>query len=463
MKKIQLPDTLVLIFGIMLGTALLTWIVPGGEYARQVVNGREVLVPDSYHAIAHQPQGLFDLLMAPIRGFIAAANIIGFVLMVGGAFFVIQKTGAVDALILKIAAAHERSRWLRRLFIPLTMIIFSTFGSVFGMSEEVLPFILVFVPLAVSLGYDSIVGVAIPFVGAGVGFAGAYLNPFTIGIAQGIAQLPPFSGFGYRFAVWTLTTSVAILYVTRYALKIQKNPQASLTYEQDKQWRATHVQQQGNEWNKRHLGIILLFVLAMALLIMGVSLWGWYINEISALFLGMALLIGMVSHLNVSEMARAFVDGAKELVQVAFIIALARSILVLATDGHIIDSVLHGLAGLVSGTHPVVAAQLMFVVQSIINVFIPSGSGQAALVMPIMAPLSDLLHVTRQTAVLAFQMGDGFTNLIIPTSGVTMGVLGLAKIPYERWFRWMGPLQLVFLMLGFLLLIPPVLMNWGPF
>ncbi len=463
MKKIKLPDTLVLIFSIMLVVAVLTWLIPGGEYARQLLNGREVLVPESYQNIPHQPQGLFALLMAPIRGFIAAANIIGFVLMVGGAFFVMQKTGAVDALIFKIAEAHERSLWLRRLFIPLTMIIFSTFGSVFGMSEEVLPFILVFVPLAVSLGYDSIVGVAIPFVGAGVGFAGAYMNPFTVGIAQGIAQLPPFSGFAYRFAVWLLVTGAAIAYVTRYALKVRKTPMASLTYEQDKTWRSGHVQSQGAEWNKRHLGIILLFVLAMILLITGVSLWGWYINEISALFLGMALVIGFVSHLTLSEISRAFVDGAKELIQVAFIIALARSILVLASDGHIIDSILHGLAGLVSGAHPVVAAQLMFVVQSIINVFIPSGSGQAALVMPIMAPLSDLLHVTRQTAVLAFQMGDGFTNLIIPTSGVTMGVLGLAKIPYERWFRWMAPMQLIFFVLALLLLIPPVLTGWGPF
>ncbi len=463
MKKIKLPDTLVLIFSIMLFVALLTWLVPGGEYARHALNGREVLIPESYQNVPHQPQGVFALLMAPIRGFIAAANIIGFVLMVGGAFFVMQKTGAVDALIFKIAEAHERSLWLRRLFIPLTMIIFSTFGSVFGMSEEVLPFILVFVPLSVSLGYDSIVGVAIPFVGAGVGFAGAYMNPFTIGIAQGIAQLPPFSGFGYRFAVWALITAVAIAYVTRYALKVQKNPKASLTYEQDKQWRSAHVQKAGTEWNKRHLGIILLFVSAMILLIVGVSLWGWYINEIAALFLGMALVIGFVSHLNVNEISRAFVDGAKELMQVAFIIALARSILVLASDGHIIDSILHGLAGLVSGTHPVVAAQLMFVVQSIINVFIPSGSGQAALVMPIMAPLSDLLHVTRQTAVLAFQMGDGFTNLIIPTSGVTMGVLGLAKIPYDRWIRWMGPMQIIFFVMALLLLIPPVLTGWGPF
>ena len=463
MKKIKLPDTLVLIFSILVLVAMLTWIIPGGEYQRNHVDGRSLIVPESYQTVPNQPQGVFAVLLAPIRGFIEAANIIAFVLMVGGAFYVMQKTGAVDALIFKLAAAHERSHWLRRLFIPLSMILFSTFGSVFGMSEEILPFILIFVPLAVSLGYDSITGVAIPFVGAGAGFAGAYMNPFTIGIAQGIAELPPFSGFAYRAFVWVVVTSVAIVFVLLYVHRIKKDPRKSSVYNLDEEWRIHHQQQESISLNKRHIWIIAVFVLAMISLILGVSLKGWYINEISALFLGMAFMIGLISHLSASEISKAFIEGAKDLVQVAFIIALARSILVVAGDGQIIDSMLHALASLVEGTHPVIAAQLMFLTQSVINIFIPSGSGQAALVMPIMAPLADLLGVTRQTAVLAFQMGDGFTNLIIPTSGVTMGVLGLARIPFEKWFGWMLPLQIIFFVLGLILLIPPVLLHWGPF
>jgi len=463
MKKIKLPDTLVLIFSILVLVAMLTWIIPGGEYQRNDVDGRSLIVPESYRNVPNQPQGLFAVLLAPIRGFIEAANIIAFVLMVGGAFFVVQKTGAVDALIYKLADAHQRLPWLRRLFIPLTMILFSTFGSVFGMSEEILPFILIFVPLAISLGYDSITGVAIPFVGAGVGFAGAYLNPFTIGIAQGIAELPPFSGFGYRFIVWAIVTVVAIVFIALYANHIKKNPLRSRMHHLDQQWRDVRSESENNQFTKQHAWIITVFILSMVVLVLGVSLQGWYIQEISALFLGMAFLIGIISHLNASEISKAFVEGAKDLVQVAFIIALARSILVIASDGQIIDSMLHGLAGLVGGTHPVFAAQLMFLTQSVINIFIPSGSGQAALVMPIMAPLGDLLGVTRQTAVLAFQMGDGFTNLIIPTSGVTMGVLGLAKIPFEKWFGWMLPLLIIFFVLALVLLIPPVLLQWGPF
>jgi uncharacterized ion transporter superfamily protein YfcC len=467
LKNLKLPDTLVLIFSIMLLVAILTWILPGGSYERQAINGREILIPDSYKEVQNVPQELGAVLMAPIKGFIEASQIIAFVLIVGGAFVVIQKTGAVDALIYKIAESHDHSKAIRFLLIPLLMLIFSLFGSVFGMSEEVIPFILIFVPLAISLGYDSIVGVAIPFVGAGAGFAGAFINPFTIGIAQGIAELPPLSGMIYRIICWFIVSTMAITFVVIYAAHIRKNPKKSRMYHIDQIWR-DHVAEvkedtlTGN-MSGSHVFILVLFAAGMIGLILGVIFGGWYINEIAALFLGLALIIGFISHLTINQIAGGFVEGAKELVKVAFIIALARSILVVASDGRIIDSILHGLSSLVSGAHPVFAAQLMFFVQSIINVFIPSGSGQAALVMPIMAPLGDLLGVTRQTAVLAFQFGDGFTNLIIPTSGVTMGVLGVAKIPFEKWFVWVLPLMIIFFILGLILLIPPVLMHWGPF
>ena len=467
MKKIKLPDTLVFIFSFVLMAAALTWVLPGGHYERVLKAGRSLLLPESYKTINHIPQGLSAILKAPVRGFIDASEIIAFIFFVGGAFVLIQKTGALDALIQKIVSAHQRSKIVQRAFIPLTMIVFSTFGSVFGMSEEIIPFILIFVPLAISLGYDSIVGVAIPFVGAGAGFAGAYLNPFTIGIAQGIAELPPFSGWEYRIAVWCVVTAAAVVFVLWYAAKIKKKPQKSPVFEIDGYWREQILLQEGEGENgrldSRHLIILIVFSLAIVLLIMGVSLAGWYITEIAALFLGSAIVIGLISRLTLSEIAGALVEGAREMVRVAFIIALARAILIIARDGRILDSILHGLSGLIGGAQPVFAAQMMFVVQSVVNFFIPSGSGQAALVMPIMAPLSDLLHVTRQTAVLAFQMGDGFTNLIIPTSGVTMGVLGVARIPYEKWFSWLWPLQVLFFILALLLLIPPVLLNWGPF
>jgi len=467
LKKIKMPDTLVLIFSILILTSVLTWFYPGGKYERETVDGREIVQPDSYTQVDSVPQGLADLLTAPIKGFIVAAQIIAFILIVGGAFIVVQNTGAFDALINKIADNRQDSTLMDFSIIPVSMIFFSAFGSVFGMSEEVIAFILIFVPLAVSLGYDSIVGAAIPFVGAGAGFAGAVLNPFTIGIAQGIAELPPFSGIVYRIICWFIVTAIAIAFVMIYARKIRRDPESSRMYQLDAHWR-DHIRKNENKStgariSRNHLIILTIFALGMLILILGVIFLEWYINEISALFLALGLIIGIVSNLKMNEIAEGFVSGARDLIKIGFIIALARSILIIAQDGQIIDSILHDLSGVVSGAHPVFAAQLMFLVQSIINVFVPSGSGQAALTMPIMAPLSDLLDVTRQTAVLAFQFGDGFTNLIIPTSGVTMGVLGMARIPYEKWFAWMLPLLIIFFIVSFLLLIPPVLMHWGPF
>ena len=220
LAKIKIPNTYVIIFSLLIITTILTWVIPAGEYQRTIVDGKKEVVNGSFHYEAENPQGIGDLLMAPIRGFVDASLIIGLVFIVGGAFAVFQKTEAVDSLILGIAKLHKDSRLVRLMLIPIFMIIFSLAGAIFGMSEEVIPFILVFVPLALTLGYDTITGVAIPFVGAGAGFAGAFLNPFTVGIAQEIAGLPLFSGIVYRGICWLITTSVAIAFVMLYARKI---------------------------------------------------------------------------------------------------------------------------------------------------------------------------------------------------------------------------------------------------
>jgi uncharacterized ion transporter superfamily protein YfcC len=212
-----------------------------------------------------------------------------------------------------------------------------------------------------------------------------------------------------------------------------------------------------------HRLVLILFVIGIGILIFGVLYFKWYIPEIAALFFGLGILAGIIGRLRLNDMAVKFVDGAKAMISAALVIAFARAILVVASDGRIIDTILHGLSGLIGMAHPVFAGQLMLIVQTCINFFVPSGSGQAALTMPIMAPLSDLVSVTRQTAVLAFQFGDGFSNLIIPTSGITMGVLGIARIPWEKWARWIVPLEIILLLVGLILLIPPILFSWGPF
>lgn len=461
--KLKAPNTYLIISSLILVVALFTWIVPSGKFDTVEKNGRQVVVGDSYHNVESNPQGIGDVLMAPINGFVDAALIIGFVLIVGGAFGIFQKTEAVDSGIKAIAKAHSNSEFVRMFLIPIFMLIFSLGGAVFGMGEEVIPFILVFVPMALLLGYDSITGVAIPFVGAGAGFAGAFINPFTIGIAQGIAELQPLSGMEYRIIVWLIITTAAIIFVMLYANKIKRKPELSLTYEQDKIKRK-NLHLDGIEnfkgIDKKHKTVLLLFLLGLIVLVVGVLAFGWYIEEICAVFIITGIIVGIAGGLKADEITGAFLQGAKDLIGTALIIALARGILVIATDGRIIDTILYALSSSIDSFHPVVSSQAMFVIQSLLNFFVPSGSGQAALTMPIMAPLGDLVGVTRQTAVLAFQFGDGFSNMIIPTSAITMGVLTLAEIPWEKWARWMLPLQIIFVILALLLLIPPYFMNW---
>ncbi len=461
-NKLKAPNTYLIIFSLIIVTAILTYLLPGGKYQMVERQGRRVIDPASFTAAESNPQGVDAVLMAPLNGFVDAALIIGFVLIVGGAFSVLQKTRAVDAGIQTLARAHEKNALIRKLTIPLFMVLFSLGGAVFGMSEEVIPFIMIFIPMALALGYDSVTGVAIPFVGAGAGFAAAFINPFTLGVAQGIANLPPLSGIGYRIFCWTLTTLVAIVFVQRYANKIKKEPHKSISAVIDavrrKEW---HVNKNAAlHLTGRHKWVLGLFLAAMVLLVYGVLAYQWYIKEIAALFLGMGMVAGIAGGLKAKDITDGFIQGAKELIGTALVIALARGILIIARDGQIIGTILHGLSSLIKDAHPVLAAQIMFLVQTVINFFVPSGSGQAALTMPIMAPLSDLLNVSRQTAVLAFQFGDGFSNLIIPTSAVTMGVLALAEIPWEKWARWILPLEIAFFILSFILLVPPFFMHW---
>ncbi len=464
-KRIKLPHTLVLIYFMVVLTVIATWVVPGGEYQRVEKEGRTIPVADSFKFVEGQPQGLGALFISPIKGFIEAAYIIVFIFVVGGAFAIIQETGAITVFIHNLALKFGESKTIRTLLIPITMIIFSLGGAIFGMCEETMPFVLIFVPLALSLGYDTIVGVCIPFVGAAAGFAGAFFNPFTVGIAQGIADLPLYSGFGYRIIIWMIGTAIAIFIVMRYASRLLKNPKISSTYEEDQEKRKSldldSVSTEKTRILLPHKFVLYLFLAGMVLLVFGILKYKWYINEISGLFLALGIFSGILGRLSSQKIARAFVSGAKDMINAALIIGCARAILVVATDGKILDTALYYMAQSISHFHPIISSQLMFVSQCIINFFVHSGTAQAALTMPIMAPLGDLVGITRQTTVFAFQLAE-YINPVLPTSGVTMGVLGLARLRWEKWAKWLIPLLILWVLFGLLSLIPPVLLRWGP-
>jgi uncharacterized ion transporter superfamily protein YfcC len=306
------------------------------------------------------------------------------------------------------------------------------------------------------------VGVSLSFLAAGVGFAGAFLNPFTLQIAQGIAGLKPISGWEYRLVVWLIATALVIAWVMIYAARVKRDPTRSPTYELDRARRAEIEQRlaAGADFTARH-GLCLLALLStVALMVYGVIALDWYISELGGLFFAMGVVTGAIGGMGPNRLAQAFIAGVKDIAGAALIVGFAGGILVILEHGNVMDTILYGMSSLTSRLPPLLAADAMYAVQMVLNFFIPSGSTKAALTMPLMAPLADLSGISRQTAVLAYQFGDGFTNMVIPTSGVTIGTLAMAKIPFGRWARWMLPLQVVFFVLALALLVWPVLSGW---
>lgn len=454
MKIKSFPHTIVIIMFIMVVFIALTWIIQAGEYQRTVFNGRMIVVPGTFKEIPNQPQGLWAMLTAPIKGFVAAAQIIGFCLLVGGAFGMLNKTGAISAGLSSVLSLSVRKPKFKRFVIPLIMVLFSLAGATFGMSESTIVFIMITIPLAIAMGYDSLVGISMSFMAAGVGFAAAITNPFNVGVAQGIAEVPMFSGWDYRIIVWVVMTTIAISYVMLYARKLEKNPAGSPVYELDSKrdlQDLNNTEEMAFTW-KRKLIIIFLFV-SLAFLVIGANKWKWYINEISALFLALGIISALIYRLSLKETIDAFISGAKDMITAGLIIGLSRGLLVIASDGKIIDSILFAVSTWGKDLPPYISIQFIFLFQSCFTFFVPSGSGQAALTVPIVAPLSDLLGIGRQTAILAFQLGDGIMSMIVPTSGVTMGVLAIANIPYPVWLKWFIKLLLIFLATAMLLLV----------
>lgn len=447
------PDVLLILLAVLGVAIVLTWLVPAGEFQREKSGSRTVVVAGTYQPVEPRPVAWHAFFTAPVGGFVDkdAALIIAFVLLIGGAFGAIESTGAIAAglgALARQAGAHPHRK---RFLIPALMLAFSIGGNTFGMSEETLVFILLTVQLARKMGWDPIVGVAIPFIGAGVGFAGAAFNPFTVGIAQGLSELPVFSGWPFRLALWAALTAVAIVYVMRYAAAVERDPARSLLpaggATPNEPGPAEIPPLDGRRW-----GVLAVLALGIAVLIVGVTRWDWYIQEIAGLFLAVGMLAAILGRVGFDAAAKAFASGARAMVLPVILIALSKSVLLVMQEGRIIDTLLHGASSAVAGLPAVLSAQAMFFAQFGLNFFVPSGSGQAALTMPIMAPLSDLIGVPRQAAVLAFQLGDGLCNFVIPTSGVTMGVLAIAGIPFGVWLRWIRWLMFWLVLTGMIFL-----------
>lgn len=460
-KKFQVPNVYVIIMGIALVCMLLTYVIPSGAYDK-IVNeaGREVVDPNSFHLIAQAPQNLFDYFESFHQGLVETSGIIFFLFIVGGAFAVVEATGAIEAALCKITQIMSGKE---RVLIPIIMVAFAIGGATFGMAEEALPFIPIMVTLAVSLGFDSITGAAMVLVGCSAGFAGAFLSPFTVGVAQGIAGLPIASGMGFRLIVFAAMCILMISFVYWYAGKVKKNPEKSSMYQIDLTREDKLDLSSLAQMNAKHVIVLLVVLGSILTFTFGVIKLGWSFKELSAVFLIMALLSAVVGGLGFNGFAGKFTRGMATIAEGVIIVGFARAILVLMTDGGVIDTILHYAVGLVSQLSSNVAALGMYVFQCFLNFLIPSGSGQAAVSMPILTPLADIVGVTRQTAVLAYQLGDGISNIFTPTSGYFMAGLALAKIPWNKWAKWLLPLILMEYLVGAVFIIIANTIQFGPF
>ncbi len=441
-KKMKVPHVYVLLFCLIMFAAALTWILPAGEFVRENVEVapgwfKMVLQPGSYHTVESSPVGPFEAIMAIQKGMVDAAEVVFLVFLAYASFYLVVRTGAMNGFIgwlLRILHGKEF------LMIPVFFIVFALGGSLFGMFSEVYGFIPLFVGLGIAMGYDAMVGLSMVCLSTAIGFAAATTNPYTVGLAQKFAELPLFSGIGFRAVSLVVFTAIGIWWTMRYAAKVKKDPSKSVMADVDMGKFALKKEDLLNQELSGRDKIILLIVLAtMVLLVTGTLRWGWGFNELIGLFLTMGLSSALVAGWKPNRIAEEMIDGFKDIVFGAMVVGISRAILIVLQDGQIIDTVINGLAAPLAHLPNQIAAQGMLLVQSCINFFIPSGSGQAATTMPIMAPLADVLEVTRQTAVLAFHYGDGFSNILWPTADIPI-ICAIAHVPLSKWWKFFVPL-----------------------
>lgn len=456
LSKIKVPHVFALLTIIILVASVLSYIIPSGTYKRQEVQvgqlSRTVVVPDSFEQLPKNysvrgflvgeevagkatPVSIFGFLKAIPKGLEQSADIIFFIFIIGGAFGMIKRTGTITAVIQALINRFSNSGTALTIVL---MLCISVAGSTLGMGEEFIPLVPVFLYVSHKLGYDKLYGLALVFVSAEIGFASATTNPFNIQIAQGIAEVPLGSGLGFRLVFYLVVLAISIIYMLRYGRKLKQDftnsyLAADNVYEEDESLADFKL-------NASHIRIVVISALIFAGILWAVQTQGWWMAEMGAGFLLIGIVASALGGLSLNEATNAFIKGMEEMLVGALVVGFAKGIQVALVEGQIMDSIIYYTSGTLQYLPKIFAAEGMLVFQTILNFFIPSGSGQAATTIPIMVPLADLLGITRNTAIFAFTCGDGFANAIIPTSGILMAMLGIAGIPYKDWLRFVLPL-----------------------
>ncbi|PIE54053.1 MAG: C4-dicarboxylate ABC transporter [Dethiosulfovibrio peptidovorans] len=440
-----MPHVYVLLISLTIVVALASWVLPAGEFKREMSEAvhRTVVVPGSYAPVESTPVGPFQTFIAIQKGMIDAAAIVFFVFLAYASWFVVLETKALNAFI----------GWLLRLFddksdyiLVVFVYVFGMMASVFGMFEETFGFIPLFVGMAIAMGYDAIVGLATVGLAIGIGYTAAVMNPFTVILAQNFSGLPFLSGWQFRIVTWVVMEALASWWIVRYARRIRKDPSSGYMMGLDMgDLQLDHDELVNTPFNAQNSAICGVVVVAIAILVWGVTQKGWYFNELVGTFVAMGVVCGFIGGFSPNKLADAYVRGFKDIVFGAMLIGLSRGVLIVLNEGHIIDTVVYYLSLPLQGLPRWLAAEGMLVVQNLINFVIPSGSGQAVVTMPIMAPLSDVLGISRQVAVLAFQFGDGLSNLMWPTALIPV-MCAIAHVPLTKWYRFFVPFFLIALL-----------------
>ena len=457
-KKWKTPHTFVILVTIIIIAAIATYLIPAGEFTRfkDAATGKTLVEAGSYHRIASNPLNPLLIPSAIYTGIVKSASTITFMLIIGGAFEVITSTGALTALCKKLSKTFSKHKYA---VIPVFLTLFSIFGFTMGMSSEVMIFVPIGITLALFLGLDKVTGTAMIALGAAVGFTAGILNPFNVGVAQDIAELPLFSGMAYRIVILVILLAATSAYIIIYAKKVAANPEKSVIYgiQEDTEYTFEDV---SDSISKSQIAVLVIMAAGFGILIYGLSKIGWYFEEMSGLFIFMGIACGLVSGYGPSRIAKEFGNGAKGIVVGCLIIGIARTVEVILSDAKILDTIVYGIVNIVNVMPGSIKAVGMFICQSLINCVIVSGTGQAAVTMPLMVPVSDLVGISRQTAVLAFQLGDGFSNSVLPMSSSLMGYLAVSKIPYSKWLKFMMPLFLIWTALGCLFMLGALIIGY---
>ena len=455
-KKLKVPHTLVLLYGMIVLAYVLTLVLPAGRFETETSHGHEVVVPGTYAVIEDAPRlGLTELFTVIPRGLGDAQGIIFFVFLIGGALAVIRATGALDAALARVL---NRFGGQPALLILMGMLAFAIGSSTIGMAEEYIPLVAILITLCVGMRMDTVAALGIMVVGYGIGYGTAVMNPFTVLVAQEVAGLEPVSGLMFRLAIFLPFFALGYIHVLRYAKRVRHDPSASLVADIPEA-QPPEPPTTGPITMRQRL-VLLATLATLVLVVWGIKEHQWYFVELGAAFFALAVVAGVIARLSFDDMARHFVNGAAELVGTALLIGFARAIQVTLDDGQVLHTIVHGLSQPLLAAGAEASAIGMLFIQSALNFFVPSGSGQAYVTMPIMGPISDIVGVSRQVAVLAYQMGDGFMNMIVPTNAVLMGILGICRIPYGRWFRFIWPLMLQLLVLGSITMVVAVLIGY---